>query len=202
MKRLVFLLVASTVAFVLVVAGAIAIALANRPKPVTASLLAEPLPAADFTLRDTAGRPVALSSLRGQPVLLTFGYTSCPDVCPVTLVKLAQAKKQLGSRGHDLHVVFVTVDPERDRADVLANYLAQYDPAFIGLVPTPEELEQVAKTYHVVYEKQPGSEAIGYTMAHTAATLVIDREGRVRMLFWPEMTPDEMASDLRTVLGL
>ncbi|GIW06103.1 MAG: lipoprotein [Dehalococcoidia bacterium] len=202
MKRLVLLSVASTLIFAAVVTAAVAVMLTTRPKPVTASLMANALPAADFSLRDTEGRSVTLSSLRGKPVLLTFGYTSCPDVCPVTLVKLAQAKAQLGPRGKDLQVLFITVDPDRDRPDVVRSYLAQYDPAFLGLIPTPEELEEVAKTYHVVYEKQPGSEAAGYTMAHTAATLVIDREGRVRMLFWPEMSPDEMASDLQTVLGL
>jgi protein SCO1/2 len=202
MKRLILLSVASTLVFVIVVAGAVAMLLASRPAPVTASLMATPLPAADFTLRDTAGQPVALSSLRGKPVLLTFGYTSCPDVCPITLVKLAQAKSQLGARGKDLQVVFVTVDPDRDRPDVVRAYLDQYDRSFIGLVPTAEELEQVARLYHLVYEKEPASEALGYTVAHTAATIVIDRDGKVRMLFWPEMTPDEMASDLRTVLGL
>ncbi|MCS6803167.1 MAG: SCO family protein [Chloroflexota bacterium] len=202
MKRLVALSVVSTVAFVLVVAGAVTILLTSQRKAVTASLITPPLPAADFTLRDTSGQLVALSSLRGKPVLLTFGYTSCPDVCPITLAKLAYAKSQLGARGRDLHVIFVTVDPERDRPDVVRAYLDRYDRSFIGLIPTAEELEQVAKLYHLVYEKEPASEALGYIINHTAATIVIDREGLVRMLFWPEMTPDEMASDLRTVLGL
>ncbi|MFN8532831.1 MAG: SCO family protein [Dehalococcoidia bacterium] len=202
MKRLVFFLVASVLGAALIIGGGMAIAIATRPKPVTASVLTPPAPAADFTLRDVNGQSVSLASLRGKPVLMTFGYTFCPDVCPITLVKLAQAKKLLGKGGQDLQVVFVTVDPDRDTADVIKRYLAQYDPAFIGLVPTPTELADLAKTYNVVYEKQPGSEASGYTMAHTAATLVIDGQGRVRMLFWPDMTPDEMASDLRTVVGV
>jgi protein SCO1/2 len=202
MKRLFLFVGASLGTLVVIVVAMMAVAYVTRPKPVYGSKIAEPLPAADFTLRDVNGAPVTLSSLRGKPTLVTFGYTTCPDVCPITLVKLAQAKKALGKAGDDLQVVFVTVDPERDTPEKVRAYLAQYDPAFIGLVPTPEELQQVAKTYAVQYEKTPGSEATGYLMAHTAATMVIDRNGDVRLLFWPELTPDEMASDLRTVLGV
>ncbi|GIW09549.1 MAG: lipoprotein [Dehalococcoidia bacterium] len=202
MRRVVLFLVASLLAFVVVFGGALALAYALRPRTLTGSPLAEPIPAADFTLRDTAGGSVSLASLRGRPVLLTFGYTHCPDVCPLTLSNLAAAKRLLGRSGQDLQVLFITVDPERDTPTTLRAYLDRFDPAFIGLVPTPEELPALARTYTVQYERLPGSEASGYLMGHTSATFVLDRELRIRLLLWPEMTPEQIAGDLRTVLGL
>lgn len=137
--------------------------------------------AADFTLNDQDGNAFTLSSTRGQLTLLYFGYTSCPDVCPMTLVDLAAVRKELGAAGKDVRVVFVTVDPERDTQEVLKRYVTAFDPSFVGLRGTPEELNIVLREYGAKAKKTnlPNS-ALGYAMDHSAFIYVIDRAGYLR----------------------
>lgn len=200
MKRPLILAGSATLLAIVVAVGATLAVLSKQPRQIYGTLIDDPAPAADFSVQATTGETVKLSDFRGKAVALFFGYTSCPDVCPLTMSTLAQAKKKLGTEGQDLQVLFMTVDPERDTPAIMKRYVTQYDPSFIGLIPTETELEQITKTYGIFYEKEPGSTATGYLMAHTASTIVLDRQGNVRLILNPAMESSEMASDLRVVL--
>lgn len=163
-----------------------------------------PMPAQDVTL-DAPDGPVQLSDFAGEFVLLNFGYTSCPDVCPATLATLARAKRLLGEDGEDVQVVFVSVDPERDRPQRAADYAAAFDSSFVGLSGSPEAIADAASAYGVFYEKADTtatggtvSEA-GYLVDHTATVFVLDREGRARLLWSFGTDAEAMAADLRTL---
>jgi len=164
------------------------------------TLLDSPKPVAEFTLAGPGGEPVKLSDYRGKTVVLYFGYTYCPDVCPTTLAELAQAIRTLGRRAGGVQVIMVTVDPERDTPDKLNTYVTAFDPRFIGLSGTPDQIEGAAKPFGVVYEKHAGSAATDYLVDHTATTTVIDKDGRIRLI-WPYGTPSEdIAADLDHML--
>jgi protein SCO1/2 len=156
--------------------------------------------AKDFHLPDTDGRMRSLADFKGKVVALFFGYTQCPDVCPTTLAELTQAKQQLGPDGDKLQVVFVTVDPERDTPKVLKAYMANFDPGFIGLVPTPAQLEQVAKDFKVYYKKVEGATPTSYSMDHSAATYLYDPEGRLRLYARYGGGAPALASDIAKLL--
>jgi protein SCO1/2 len=157
--------------------------------------------AKDFHLPDTDGKMRSLADFKGKVVALFFGYTQCPDVCPTTMAELSEAKKQLGADGDKLQVVFITVDPERDTPKVLKAYMANFDPTFIGLVPTPEQLAQVAKDFKVYYKKAEGATPTSYTMDHSAATYVYDPEGHLRLYARYGNGPQVMASDIKKLLA-
>jgi protein SCO1/2 len=142
----------------------------------------------------------SLADFKGKVVALFFGYTQCPDVCPTTLAELTQAKQQLGPDGDKLQVVFVTVDPERDTPKVLKAYMANFDPSFIGLVPTPAQLEQVAKDFKVYYKKVEGATPTSYSMDHSAATYLYDPEGRLRLYARYGGGAPALASDIAKLL--
>jgi protein SCO1/2 len=157
------------------------------------------LPAADFTLTSAAG-PVRLADLHGKVVVLFFGYTFCPDVCPTTMVRLGQAMELLGKDADRVQVVMITVDPARDTPERLAEYARAFHPSFIGLSGTQEEIDAVASAYGIYHAKAEGSAATGYLVDHTATTTVLDRRGGVRLL-WPFDVPAEgLASDLKVLL--
>jgi protein SCO1 len=162
--------------------------------------LSPPLPAAAFTLESEDG-PVSLSDFRGQAVVLFFGYTSCPDVCPTTLLRLGDALEQLGDAREDVQVVFVSVDPERDTPRRADRYAKAVDPSFVGLSGTPEEVARVASQYGIYYAKAVGSEATGYLVDHSATVTVLDRRGRVALLWSPDVEAGPMAEDLRALVG-
>jgi protein SCO1/2 len=158
-----------------------------------------PQPAADFTLQSAAG-PVSLSDLADKVVLLYFGYTSCPDICPATLADLARAVRELDDEAKQIQVVMVTVDPERDTPERLAEYVGHFHPSFIGLSGTPSEVGEMAAAYGVYIQRNPGTAATGYLVDHTARVFVIDRQGEYWLSFPFGMTSQEMAADLRNVL--
>lgn len=139
--------------------------------------------AKDFSLPDTNGQTRTLADYRGKVVVLLFGYTHCPDVCPTTLAELSQALDQLGpDMASRVQVLFVTVDPQRDTPSLLAQYAAAFNPSFRALRPaTTAQLNKVTNDFHFVYQKVPGSDASNYTMNHTAAALVFDPAGRLRL---------------------
>lgn len=141
-----------------------------------------------------------LSDYQGRLVLLFFGYTHCPDVCPTTLAKLRYALRQLGETAKEVQVVFVSVDPERDTPEVMKRYLSHFDPAFVGLTGRPEEVEAVARAYGVYVEKEEVGSAAGYLVTHSARTYVIDRKGRLVLTFADETEPQDIAADLRQLL--
>jgi protein SCO1/2 len=172
----------------------------RKPYSYHGEVVEPPAPAADFTLTGPDGKTVSLSDFRGKVVALYFGYTFCPDVCPTTMAALAQAMRDLGAKADDVQVVMVTVDPERDTPDKLNTYVTAFDPRFIGLSGTPDEIARAAQPFGVVYKKHAGSSATNYLVDHTASTTVIDRDGRVRLI-WPYGTPsDELAADLDHLL--
>jgi protein SCO1/2 len=156
--------------------------------------------APDFTLTGADGKTLSLSDFRGKLVVLYFGYTFCPDVCPTTMAALAQAMRELGAKADDVQVIMVTVDPERDTPDKLNAYVSAFDPRFIGLSGTPDQIAGVAKAFGVYYEKHAGSSADTYLIDHTATTTVIDKEGRIRLI-WPYGTAaEELAADIDHLL--
>ncbi|MGZ8253683.1 MAG: SCO family protein [Burkholderiaceae bacterium] len=157
--------------------------------------------ARDFRLSDFTGRPRSLADFRGKVVVVFFGYTQCPDVCPTTLSDMAEVKKRLGPDGDKLQVIFVTLDPDRDTPQVLSQYVPAFDPAFIGLYGTRDETAAVAKDFKVFYQKVPGKTETSYTMDHTAGSYVFDREGRLRLFLRHAGAVDPIVEDLRKLIG-
>lgn len=135
----------------------------------------------DFLLTDHRGKPVRLSDFRGKIVALFFGFTQCPDVCPTTLTTFSQVYRDLGRDADQVQVLFVTIDPERDTQQLLAEYMPAFDSRFIGLRGSPEEIRQVAEAYKVTYQKIPAKQGSFYTLDHTAYVFLFDRAGRLRL---------------------
>lgn len=169
----------------------------NLPPQLHGIQLQSPRVADDFTLIASNGEKLSLSDLRGKYVVLFFGYTYCPDVCPTTMNEMQQMVKALGpQRTENLQVVMVSVDPERDTPKQLATYVNYFDPNFIGLTGTVEDVQPVASQFGIYFEKQAGSENTSYLVDHTSAVTVIDPEGYVRMIFTYGVPGADMASDI------
>lgn len=156
--------------------------------------------AQDFALPDQDGKPRSLKDFQGKAVVVFFGFTQCPDVCPTTLSELAQAKKLLGPDGDKVQGVFITVDPERDTQQVLKAYMANFDPSFVALRGTPEQLAVTAKDFKIYYKKAEGKTPGSYSMDHSAASYVFDPQGRVRLYVRYGQGPQALASDLKLLL--
>ena len=157
--------------------------------------------AKDFALSDADGKPRTLADFKGKVVVLFFGYAQCPDVCPTTMVEMAQVKQQLGADGDKLQVVFVTVDPERDTPVVMKAYANAFDPSFIALIPTPEQLAAMAKDFKFYYKKVDGTTPTSYTMDHSAASYVYDTQGRLRLYARYGAGVAPMVADVKTLIG-
>ena len=160
-----------------------------------------PRAAPDFSLRGSNGSEIKLSRYRGKVVALGFGYTFCPDVCPTTLLDLAQVRKKLGPAGKQFQVVYVTVDPERDSAQRLRQYLAVFDPTFIGATGTPEQLADVRKAYGILISKKTfeGSQS-AYLVHHSSYVYLIDREGKLRAMRPFGASIDDLVDDVTALL--
>jgi len=156
--------------------------------------------ARDFRLTDFDGKPRSLADFRGKVVVVFFGYTQCPDVCPTTLTDMAEVKKRLGADGDKLQVIFVTLDPERDTPQVLKQYVPNFDPTFIALSGTRDETAATAKDFKVFYQKVPGRTETSYTLDHTAGSYVFDREGRLRLFLRHAGGTDPIVADLQKLL--
>ena len=154
----------------------------------------------DFALTDPAGQPRTLADYRGKAVAVFFGYTQCPDVCPTTLAALAEATRALGADADKVQVVFITVDPDRDTAALLAQYVPAFDPRFVGLRGDAAATERVAREFKVIYQKVPGTTPDRYTMDHSAGMFLFDRAGRLRV-YESSADPAVLAHDLRTLLA-
>ncbi|HXZ08054.1 MAG TPA: SCO family protein [Paraburkholderia sp.] len=137
----------------------------------------------DFSLPDASGKTRTMADFKGKVVVLFFGYTHCPDVCPTTMAELSQALQQLGpDEAKRVQVLFVTVDPQRDTPQLMAQYVPAFNPSFIGLRPANDaELVKVTKDFRVYYAKVPGKTPDSYTMDHTAASYVFDPDGKLRL---------------------
>jgi len=157
--------------------------------------------ARDFQLADAQGQPRTLADFRGKVVLIFFGYAQCPDVCPTTLSDMAEIKRRLGPAGEKLQVIFVTVDPARDTAEVLGQYVPAFDKSFVGLRGTPEQTEAVAREFKIFYRQVPGATPSSYTIDHTAGSYVFDREGRVRLFLRHKQDIDSVVADLKRLLS-
>ena len=154
-----------------------------------------------FQLADQNGQVRTMKDFQGKVVVMFFGYTQCPDVCPTTMADLAGVKKTLGKDGDKLQVLFVTVDPERDTAQVLKAYMANFDPTFLALRPTPDQLAQVAKDYKVYYKKVDGKTPTSYTVDHTAGSYVYDPKGNVRLYYRYGSSKQALVSDIELLLN-
>jgi protein SCO1/2 len=153
--------------------------------------------AADFTLTASTGEPLSLSDLRGKVVLMYFGYTFCPDACPTTLNELKKVPAALGDRADEVQVVMVTVDPQRDTPEVLREYLSHFDPSFLGLTGTQEEVLAAATPLGIYFSAHEGSPATGYLVDHTSSVLAIDKDGYLRVLYSFETPGEDIAADMR-----
>ncbi|MDQ0072095.1 protein SCO1/2 [Variovorax boronicumulans] len=157
--------------------------------------------AKDFSLKDADGKVRSMADFKGKAVVLFFGYAQCPDVCPTTMTEMAQVKQQLGKDGDKLQVLFVTVDPARDTPEVMKAYMGAFDPNFVALIPTPDELVATAKDFKVYYKKVDGKTPTSYSMDHSAASFIYDPQGRLRLYARYGAGVPSMVSDLKTLLG-
>jgi protein SCO1/2 len=156
--------------------------------------------ATDFKLTDHHGEIRQLSDYQGKVVALFFGFTHCPDICPTTMADLAAAVKLMGENGGEVQVLFVTVDPERDTPEVLAQFVPSFDDRFIGLTGTAEEIDQVAKAFKIFYARQQEAGQAGYSFDHSAGLYVYDKQGKIRIYLKYGQKPVEIAHDLSRLL--
>ncbi len=153
-----------------------------------------------FSLTDHNGQLRTLKDFAGKVVVVFFGFTQCPDVCPTSMAELAQVKQLLGPDGDKLQAIFITVDPERDTPELLKAYMGNFDPTFLALRPTPEQLPQVAKDFKIYYKKVEGKTPGSYTMDHSAGSYVFDTQGHVRLYNRYGAGAEVLASDIRLLL--
>ncbi len=153
-----------------------------------------------FSLSDHNGVQRDLKDFKGKVVVVFFGFTQCPDVCPTALAELAEVKRKLGGQGDRLQGIFITVDPERDTEEVLKAYMANFDPSFVALRPTMAQLPEVAKAFKIYYKKSDGKTAGSYTMDHSAGSYVFDPEGRVRLYTRYGSGAEALAADVALLL--
>ncbi|WBS03927.1 SCO family protein [Pseudoduganella sp. SL102] len=154
-----------------------------------------------FSLKDHNGKPVTLESYKGKVVVMFFGFTQCPDVCPTTMAEMAAVMKELGPQAKDVQVLFVTLDPERDTPELLKQYVPAFDPGFLGLYGTPAEIAQTAKEFKVFYKKVPGKDPAQYSIDHTAGSYVFDKQGRVRLFLRHAQGAQPVVHDLKQLLS-
>jgi len=155
--------------------------------------------ARELSLTDHTGKPRTLADFRGKVVGVFFGFVHCPDVCPTTLAELKSVVEQLGDDGKRVQVLFITVDPERDTRELLAQYVPAFHPDFLGLFGNKEQTARTAKEFKVYYQKVPGSRPDNYSLDHTAGSYVFDPGGRIRLLVGHTQA-GALAADIRTLL--
>jgi len=179
--------------------------LANTPPRLKAGVFEPAQAAPEFALKGSDGAPLNLARFKGKLVLLVFGFTNCPEVCPTTLATLAQARKELGAAAADVQVVYVTVDPERDSVERIRQYLAAFDNSFIGGTEAPDKLAAMRKRYGVVAEKiaakQPTAANAAYGMNHSTSVWLIDRTGRLRAMMPYGHEAKDFVHDLQLLLA-
>ena len=156
--------------------------------------------ARSLAMPDQNGQPRTLADFKGKVVVVFFGYTQCPDVCPTTMVELAQVKKALGADGERVQGLFVSIDPERDTPEILKAYMASFDPSFVALRGTPEQTLAASKEFKVFYAKVPGKTEGSYTMDHTAGSYILDGNGKVRLFERYGGGVDALTADLKALL--
>ena len=197
-KRLAIKLIA---AFAISVPSLALFTACSEPKPSFASIdLTGADYAKDFELTDHNGQVRHLQDFAGKVVVIFFGYTQCPDVCPTSMAELAEIKKALGKDGDRLQGLFVTVDPQRDTPEVLKGYMGNFDPTFLALYTTPEKLVGLAKDYKVYYKRVEGKTPTSYTMDHSAGSFVYDTKGQLRLFTRYGMGAKALTADIQLLL--
>ena len=201
-RRITAALLSLSVSSTLLSSGATALAATaeRNGAALKAGVFEPPRPAPDFVLRGSDGAELKLSGYRGKVVLMSFGFTSCPAVCPITLATLADARRTLGPAGDAVQVIFVTVDPERDDAARMKAYLAGFDPTFVGATGTPDALAAMRRNYGVTAEKKAVSGG-DYVMDHSSSIYLIDRTGRLRALMPYGRSAGDFVHDVKLLLA-
>lgn len=172
----------------------------NRSYTLRGSQIDPPLPAPDFVLQDGQGNDYRLSDQRGRLVLMFFGYTTCPDICPATLGEMKQVRNRLGEQADEVEFVFVTVDPARDTPERVGKYASSFDPTFVGLSGTEEAMTQVWADYGVYREERENGSVAGYLVDHSTRTYLIDRAGNLRLTYTFGTPVDDFVQDLRHLI--
>jgi protein SCO1/2 len=172
---------------------------AESASDLKAGVFDPPRAAPEFTLQGSNGKPLKLSDFRGKVVILGFGFTSCPDVCPTTLGVLGQAHKKLGAQGQDVQVIYITVDPERDTPDRMHAYLKAFDPSFIGGTGAADQLAAVREEYGIQANRKQYGES--YTFGHSSFIYLVDRKGLLRALMPYGHSPDDYVHDAKLLLA-
>ncbi len=155
----------------------------------------------NFHLSDASGKPRQLADFKGKAVVLFFGYTQCPDICPTTMNKLHEVMKQLGADAKRVQVLFVTLDPERDTPELLAQYVPAFDPGFVGLYGSLDATAVTARDFKIFYQKQEGSAAGRYTVDHSAGLFIYDPQGRLRLFVRDGEEAAKIAADIKVLLA-
>ncbi|MES2932600.1 MAG: SCO family protein [Pseudomonadota bacterium] len=153
-----------------------------------------------FTLTDHTGKVRTLTDFKGKAVVLFFGFTQCPDVCPSTMAEMAGVMKTLGSQAEQVQVLFITIDPERDTKELLSQYVPAFDPRFIGLFGDKAATENAAKAFGIIYQKVLGKTPGSYSMDHSAGSFIVDPQGRLRLMVRNGKTADSIVHDLKILL--
>ena len=172
----------------------------RSPLPLRLTNVSGHMPDLDFNLTDDAGKAVTGADYRGKVVLLYFGYTHCPDVCPLTLAQLHVVMQRLGPQADGARILFVSVDPARDTPAVLKAYVNAFDPRAVGLTGTPRAVEALSKRYRSAFTREPGGSDDSYAVSHSSAIYVFDRAGRARVLATPSASHDDLVHDLKLLL--
>jgi len=154
-----------------------------------------------FTLTDHNGQTRSLTDFKGQVVVIFFGFTQCPDVCPTSMGELAEARRLLGPQGDKLQGLFISIDPERDTPEIMKAYMASFDPSFLALYAAPDQLPELAKSFKVYYKKVDGKTPTSYTMDHSAGSYVYDTQGRVRLYHRYGSGAHALAGDVKKLLA-
>ena len=153
-----------------------------------------------FSLKDHTGQERKLTYFKGKVVVVFFGYTQCPDVCPTTMTELVEVNRLLVANGEKLQAVFITVDPVRDTAELLNAYVTNFDPSFVALIPSSEQLVEVAKEFKIYYKKVDGKTPTSYTMDHSAGSYIFDAQGQVRLFSRYGSGAQAIAQDIAVLL--
>ena len=191
--------------FLILLACLLALAGCDQPQKPKASFANTDVTGLDyakgFSLTDQSGKQRTLEDFRGKVVLVFFGFTHCPDVCPTTLAEMAGIMKALGPEAERLQVVFITLDPERDTPELLASFVPSFHPSFVGLTGDQATIDKVAKDFKVFAQKVPGKDGKSYTIDHTAGSYVFDPQGRIRLFVRHGQQGDGLLNDLKQLLA-
>lgn len=188
-----------------VLCGAVVVGCDNKPPVPKAAFANTDITGIDyaqgFELIDHTGQTRTLADYKGKAVVVFFGFTHCPDVCPTTLAEMAAVKKALGADGYRLQVLFVTVDPERDTRQALADFVPAFDPSFVGLYGTPEQTAKLQKDYKLFVQKVKNKSGDGYSVDHTAGSYVYDPQGRIRLFVRSGQGAQAVLNDVKLILA-